>query len=392
MIRTTARRGVLALGILFAALVVTVPLQAAERKFLHRPQRSSRTSPARPTASTRTSSTPGGCIAARPRRGGSPTTGRRLDAVHGGGTNASLVVTVARAGRPGLVFNGGDRLRRHDGTRAGAGAFPVRQRGGEDPRLEPERRRDARARRRTPAIHGAIYKGLAIAEPRPGSTRPTSTTPRSTCSTSSCSLVTTRAFIDPSLPAGFAPFGIQTIGGTIFVTYAKQDAEREDEVAGQGLGFVDVFDTAGNAARDASPQHGQLNAPWGLALAPPTSAASAATCSSATSATARSTPTSRSANGRSAPRRAPRGRTRSRSRSTASGRSSSATAATRRAANTLFFTAGPDDEDARPVRHDHGGLTPTCLRERRAPRPVSLARCGALPLRALHRLTSCDAC
>ncbi len=75
------------------------------------------------------------------------------------------------------------------------------------------------------------------------------------------------AFTDPRLPAGYAPFGIQTISSRIFVTYAKQDEEAEDEVAGQGLGFVDVFDTAGNMLARVA-QHGQLNAPWGLALAP----------------------------------------------------------------------------------------------------------------------------
>ena len=74
-------------------------------------------------------------------------------------------------------------------------------------------------------------------------------------------------FTDPGLPSGYAPFGIQAIAGNIFVTFAKQDADAEDEVAGQGRGFVDEFDTAGNLiARIA--QHGQLNAPWGLALAP----------------------------------------------------------------------------------------------------------------------------
>src|SRR5919201_811696 len=64
------------------------------------------------------------------------------------------------------------------------------------------------------------------------------------------------AFVDPAIPAGFAPFGIQNIGGDIFVTYAKQDADHEDDVAGQGLGFVDEFNTSGTLlARVAS--HGQ---------------------------------------------------------------------------------------------------------------------------------------
>jgi uncharacterized protein (TIGR03118 family) len=75
------------------------------------------------------------------------------------------------------------------------------------------------------------------------------------------------AFVDPAIPAGFAPFGIQSIGGSIFVTYAKQDADAEDDVAGQGLGFVDEFDTSG-ALLGRVAMHGQLNSPWGLALAP----------------------------------------------------------------------------------------------------------------------------
>jgi uncharacterized protein (TIGR03118 family) len=74
-------------------------------------------------------------------------------------------------------------------------------------------------------------------------------------------------FVDPSLPSGYAPFGIQTIGDRVFVTYAQQDAEAGDEVAGQGKGFVDAYDTAGNLLGRVA-QHGQLNAPWGLAIAP----------------------------------------------------------------------------------------------------------------------------
>jgi uncharacterized protein (TIGR03118 family) len=75
------------------------------------------------------------------------------------------------------------------------------------------------------------------------------------------------AFVDPSIPRGYAPFGIQNLGGRIFVTYAKQDAAAEDDVAGQGHGFVDMFDASGVfLGRVAT--HGQLNSPWGLATAP----------------------------------------------------------------------------------------------------------------------------
>jgi uncharacterized protein (TIGR03118 family) len=73
------------------------------------------------------------------------------------------------------------------------------------------------------------------------------------------------AFTDPNLPAGFAPFGIRNIDGQIYVTYAKQDAKAEDDVAGAGLGFVNVFDTSGTFIMRLI-SNGNLNAPWGLAL------------------------------------------------------------------------------------------------------------------------------
>src|SRR2546425_7437755 len=64
----------------------------------------------------------------------------------------------------------------------------------------------------------------------------------------------------------FAPFNVQAIGTNIFVAYAKQYADKVDEVAGPGLGFVNVFDPAGR--RLARLQHGPwFNAPWGIALA-----------------------------------------------------------------------------------------------------------------------------
>jgi uncharacterized protein (TIGR03118 family) len=76
-------------------------------------------------------------------------------------------------------------------------------------------------------------------------------------------------FTDPVLPSGFAPFGIRTIGSTIYVTYALQDAAGHDDVPGAGNGFVTAFDLNGNfVARIVS--RGVLNSPWGLALAPST--------------------------------------------------------------------------------------------------------------------------
>jgi uncharacterized protein (TIGR03118 family) len=74
-------------------------------------------------------------------------------------------------------------------------------------------------------------------------------------------------FHDPRLPNGYAPFGIAAIGDAVYVTYAKQDADHEDDVAGPGFGFVDKYTDFGlRVQRIAS--RGTLNAPWGLAVAP----------------------------------------------------------------------------------------------------------------------------
>ena len=74
-------------------------------------------------------------------------------------------------------------------------------------------------------------------------------------------------FTDPHLPAGFAPFGIQAVGNNIMVSYAKQDADREDDMPGMGNGYLDMFDRDGMfLSRVAS--KGPLNSPWGIDVAP----------------------------------------------------------------------------------------------------------------------------
>jgi uncharacterized protein (TIGR03118 family) len=74
-------------------------------------------------------------------------------------------------------------------------------------------------------------------------------------------------FTDPNLPADYAPFGIQAIGNEIYVAYAKQAPGAEEEVHGEGFGFVDAFGMDGTFhARVASA--GDLNSPWGMAMAP----------------------------------------------------------------------------------------------------------------------------
>ena len=72
-------------------------------------------------------------------------------------------------------------------------------------------------------------------------------------------------FADPNIPTGYAPFGIRNFNGNIVVTYAKQDADREDDVPCAGCGFIDVFNPHGQLLRRLV-SHGNLNAPWGLEI------------------------------------------------------------------------------------------------------------------------------
>jgi uncharacterized protein (TIGR03118 family) len=75
------------------------------------------------------------------------------------------------------------------------------------------------------------------------------------------------SFTDPNLPTGYSPFNVQNLGDKLYVAYAKQGEEKDEEQAGAGFGFVDVFNLQGHLlARVAS--GGTLNAPWGLAVAP----------------------------------------------------------------------------------------------------------------------------
>jgi uncharacterized protein (TIGR03118 family) len=82
------------------------------------------------------------------------------------------------------------------------------------------------------------------------------------------------SFTDPSLPAGYAPFNIQAVGGKLYVTYAQQTADRHDDVSGAGNGFIDTYDFNGNflqrfaSGTSVGGTLTQLDSPWGLTMAP----------------------------------------------------------------------------------------------------------------------------
>src|SRR5581483_1903141 len=123
---------------------------------------------------------------------------------------------------------------------------------------------------------GAVYKGLAIANNGTGDFLYAAnfSAGRIDVFNSSYQPVSLSGnFSDPDIPAGFAPFDIKTIGGKLYVTYALQDAAKEDDVPGPGNGFVNIFDANGHLEQrlivgDSTGHTGPLNSPWGLALAP----------------------------------------------------------------------------------------------------------------------------
>ncbi|MCW3097341.1 MAG: hypothetical protein JWL77_2959 [Chthonomonadaceae bacterium] len=130
----------------------------------------------------------------------------------------------------------------------------------------------------TGPVTGAVYKGLAIGNNNAGNFL-FATNFRSgkidVFDTNFAAANLVGSFTDPNgIPAGFAPFGIQNINGVLYVTYAKQDAAKQDDVAGPGNGLIDVFDTNGTFMKRlvtgsaAGGTVSALNSPWGLTLAP----------------------------------------------------------------------------------------------------------------------------
>jgi uncharacterized protein (TIGR03118 family) len=118
---------------------------------------------------------------------------------------------------------------------------------------------------------GAVYKGLAIATPAGG-------TPQLYAANFHAGTIdvfdqtwkqvtVAGAFTDTGIPAGFAPFNVQALAGKLYVTYAKQDAAKQDDTAGAGNGYVDVYDLNGMLLTHLI-SGGNLNSPWGLAIAP----------------------------------------------------------------------------------------------------------------------------
>jgi uncharacterized protein (TIGR03118 family) len=121
-------------------------------------------------------------------------------------------------------------------------------------------------------VPGAAYTGLALAVASSGPQLYAANFAQGTVdvfdSTFALQSHSAAAFHDRKLPKGYAPFGIATLHGNVFVAYAKVDPATHRNAVGRGLGFVDEFTPEGRLiSRVAARQ--SLNAPWGLEIAPP---------------------------------------------------------------------------------------------------------------------------
>lgn len=193
----------------------------------------------------------------------------------GTGKIVPLVVTIPGTGGEssaptGIVFAGGNDFVVSNGTTSGPARFIFVTEGGTIAGWAPNVNPNTAIVVPEPAT-GAVYKGLALSGN--GTTHLLYATDFHNSRVDVFDgnfkpVMMPGAFMDPFLPKNYAPFGIQAINGDIYVSYAaKESADAEDETAGAGLGFVDVYSPTGMLlGRMAS--RGVLNAPWGMAVAP----------------------------------------------------------------------------------------------------------------------------
>jgi uncharacterized protein (TIGR03118 family) len=186
---------------------------------------------------------------------------------NGGGTKLGLTVTIppSPSSPTGQVFNSG-----------GATAFQI---GGTKPLFlfDTEDGTIAgwassfgtTAQTAVTSSTGAIYKGLAIGSSGGNDLLYAADFHNGVVEMYKNDFSSFTTFTDTTVAAGYAPFNTQVLGGELYVAFAKQDALAKDDVAGAGFGYVDVFNLDGTFNRRIASLGGEINAPWGLAIAPP---------------------------------------------------------------------------------------------------------------------------
>lgn len=193
------------------------------------------------------------------------------------GVPQDLVVTIPAsatntdgANPTGIVFNSGTGFVVSEGGVSGPAVFIFVSEDGSISGWAPTVVSDHAIIAVDDGEEGSVYKGAALGESSTGTRLFVTNFSEGKVSIyddTFAEIEDDEAFVDPEVPAGYAPFGIENINGLIYVTYAKQDRDGEDDVPGPGHGFLAAFDADGNLVTHLA-SHGPLNSPWGLALAP----------------------------------------------------------------------------------------------------------------------------
>jgi uncharacterized protein (TIGR03118 family) len=186
------------------------------------------------------------------------------------GAVAKIPLTVNVPGSPtGQVFNGTTSdFQVSGGGKTGQAAFLFAGEGGVISGWAPSVNFGNAEVAIDNSASGAVYKGLAI-----GSTGGVNYIYAANFNSGQIEMYNgsfglVKDFTDPNVAAGYAPFNVQNIGGTLYVTYALQDAAKHDDVAGAGNGYVDAFNLDGTFKDRIVSLGGAINSPWGLDIAP----------------------------------------------------------------------------------------------------------------------------
>ena len=182
---------------------------------------------------------------------------------------ASLEVNIPGEHPTGQVFNGTSDFVVTNGTVSRAAVFIFVSTSGSVSGWNPNVSQ-TNAQLAFQAIDGAIYTGVALANNGSGNSLYLADFHNKKIDVLDGNFHPSplaTAFSDPALPADYAPFNVAAIGGQLYVAYARQDPNGEDEVTGPHLGFIDVFDLNGSLQQRLVSQ-GKLNAPWGMVVAP----------------------------------------------------------------------------------------------------------------------------
>lgn len=193
------------------------------------------------------------------------------------GVPQSLVVSIPAsatntdgANPTGIVFNDGTGFVVSENGLSGASVFIFVSEDGSISGWSPTVDADHAILAVDDGKEGSVYKGAALGESSNGLRLFVTNFHEGVVSVyddTFTEVENSAAFIDPQVPGGYAPFGIANINGLIYVTYAKQDRDKHDDVPGTGNGFLAVFNTDGGLVSHLV-SHGPLNSPWGLALGP----------------------------------------------------------------------------------------------------------------------------